>query len=253
MNFVVELTKRKEIQENKAEFALAISFFIGIFASLWQAKMPQGTLDVHLMNAKGLKNTEFFGKMDPYVIIQCKNQEKRSKVATCEFSISARNELYLVYAGLIKSDIWNCAAQGSKPVWNEKFVFRVTEGVTELKLTIMDKDTAVRDDFVGELRYVFVKHYIWFDYLNCLLLVQYTDLFWFHGDCSIPLKTLFQEGKIPPMKYNVLRDKKYYGEIKVGLSFTPSVRAYCYFPSSIQYVINFLRKNVEALRLRLLD
>ncbi|KAL6182150.1 hypothetical protein ACLB2K_043573 [Fragaria x ananassa] len=88
--------------------------------------MPQGTLDVHLMNAKGLKNTEFFGKMDPYVIIQCKNQEKRSKVAT---------------------------SQGSKPVWNEKFVFRVTEGVTELKLTIMDKDTAVRDDFVGELRY----------------------------------------------------------------------------------------------------
>ncbi|XP_004300766.1 PREDICTED: elicitor-responsive protein 3-like [Fragaria vesca subsp. vesca] len=127
--------------------------------------MPQGTLDVHLMNAKGLKNTEFFGKMDPYVIIQCKNQEKRSKVAT---------------------------SQGSKPVWNEKFVFRVTEGVTELKLTIMDKDTAVRDDFVGEL--------------------------------SIPLKTLFQEGKFPPMKYNVLRNKKYYGEIKVGLSFTPSVQ-----------------------------
>ncbi|XP_040365810.1 elicitor-responsive protein 3 isoform X1 [Rosa chinensis] len=125
--------------------------------------MPQGTLDVQLMKAKGLKNTEFFGKMDPYVILKCKNQEKRSKVA---------------------------ASQGSNPEWNEKFVFRVTEGVTELKMTIMDKDTATRDDFVGEL--------------------------------SIPLKTLFQEGKLPPMKYNVLRNKKYYGEIKVGLSFTPS-------------------------------
>ncbi|KAK9928686.1 hypothetical protein M0R45_025809 [Rubus argutus] len=57
-------------------------------------------------------------------------------------------------------------------------------------MTIMDKDTGTRDDFVGEL--------------------------------SIPIKILFQEGKLPPMKRNVLRNKRYYGEIKVGLSFTPS-------------------------------
>ncbi|CAN6586108.1 unnamed protein product [Malus baccata var. baccata] len=117
--------------------------------------MPRGTLEVNLVNAKGLKNTEFFGNMDPYVIITCKKQQKKSKVAT---------------------------AQGSNPEWNESFVFSVADGVTELHLMIMDKDTGTADDFVGELR---------------------------------------QEGKLPPMKYNVLRNKKYRGEIKIGFTFTP--------------------------------
>ncbi|XP_068307118.1 elicitor-responsive protein 3-like isoform X1 [Pyrus communis] len=126
--------------------------------------MPRGTLEVNLVNAKGLKNTEFFGNMDPYVIITCKKQQKKSKVAT---------------------------AQGSNPEWNESFVFGVADGVTELHLMIMDKDTGSADDFVGEL--------------------------------SIPLRTIYEEGKLPPMKYNVLRNKKYRGEIKIGFTFTPAV------------------------------
>ncbi|KAM2227607.1 hypothetical protein ACFXTI_014398 [Malus domestica] len=126
--------------------------------------MPRGTLEVNLVNAKGLKNTEFFGNMDPYVIITCKKQQKKSKVAT---------------------------AQGSNPEWNESFVFSVADGVTELHLMIMDKDTGTADDFVGEL--------------------------------SIPLRTIYEEGKLPPMKYNVLRNKKYRGEIKIGFTFTPAV------------------------------
>ncbi|KAM1079934.1 hypothetical protein ACFX2I_014551 [Malus domestica] len=126
--------------------------------------MPRGTLEVNLVNAKGLKNTEFFGNMDPYVIITCKKQQKKSKVAT---------------------------AQGSNPEWNESFVFSVADGVTELHLMIMDKDTGTADDFVGEL--------------------------------SIPLRTIYEEGKLPPMKYNVLRNKKYHGEIKIGFTFTPAV------------------------------
>ncbi|KAM1294594.1 hypothetical protein ACFX13_014898 [Malus domestica] len=126
--------------------------------------MPRGTLEVNLVNAKGLKNTEFFGNMDPYVIITCKKQQKKSKVAT---------------------------AQGSNPEWNENFVFSVADGVTELHLMIMDKDTGTADDFVGEL--------------------------------SIPLRTIYEEGKLPPMKYNVLRNKKYHGEIKIGFTFTPAV------------------------------
>ncbi|XP_068307120.1 elicitor-responsive protein 3-like isoform X2 [Pyrus communis] len=84
-----------------------------------------------------------------------------------------------------------CAAQGSNPEWNESFVFGVADGVTELHLMIMDKDTGSADDFVGEL--------------------------------SIPLRTIYEEGKLPPMKYNVLRNKKYRGEIKIGFTFTPAV------------------------------
>lgn len=62
------------------------------------------------------------------------------------FSICRSKNLYL------KQKKFACAAQGSNPEWNEKFLFRVSEGVTELKMTIMDKDTGTRDDFVGELR-----------------------------------------------------------------------------------------------------
>ncbi|CAB4279862.1 unnamed protein product [Prunus armeniaca] len=125
--------------------------------------MPRGTLEVNLVNAKGLKNTEVFGKMDPYVVITCKKQQKKSTVAT---------------------------AMGSNPEWNESFVFGVSDDVNELHVMIMDKDTGSKDDFVGEL--------------------------------TIPLKTLFVEKKLPPMKYNVLRNKKYHGEIKLGLTFTPA-------------------------------
>lgn len=44
------------------------------------------------------------------------------------------------------------AGQGSNPEWNEKFVFTVSEGTTELILKIMDSDAANEDDFVGEAR-----------------------------------------------------------------------------------------------------
>ncbi|RXH76970.1 hypothetical protein DVH24_019858 [Malus domestica] len=145
--------------------------------------MPRGTLEVNLVNAKGLKNTEFFGNMDPYVIITCKKQQKKSKVAT---------------------------AQGSNPEWNESFVFSVADGVTELHLMIMDKDTGTADDFVGELRQVVAK--------ICKKKKNSSQLTF-----NIPLRTIYEEGKLPPMKYNVLRNKKYHGEIKIGFTFTPAV------------------------------
>lgn len=53
-----------------------------------------------------------------------------------------------------KNVVYVCAAQGSNPEWNESFVFGIADGVTELHLMIMDKDTGTADDFVGELRQV---------------------------------------------------------------------------------------------------
>nr|XP_023897354.1 elicitor-responsive protein 3-like isoform X1 [Quercus suber] len=86
--------------------------------------MPQGTLEVLLVSAKDLENTEFLSaKMDPYVILTCRTQEQRSSVAS---------------------------GQGSEPQWNENFVFTVSDGASELNLKIMDKDTFTKDDFVGE-------------------------------------------------------------------------------------------------------
>lgn len=85
--------------------------------------MPRGTLEVLLVNAEGLQNTDFLCNMDPYVIIQCRTQQQKSSVAS---------------------------GKGSNPEWNQQFVFTVADGVTELTLKILDSDSGNADDFVGE-------------------------------------------------------------------------------------------------------
>ncbi|XP_010533699.1 PREDICTED: C2 domain-containing protein At1g63220 [Tarenaya hassleriana] len=124
--------------------------------------MPHGTLEVLLVNAKGLEDTDFLNNMDPYVVITCRTQDQKSSVAS---------------------------GQGSDPEWNETFMFTVTEGTSELRMKILDKDTFTEDDFVGE--------------------------------ATIPLEPVFIEGKIAPIAYNVVKEEEYKGEIWVGLSFTP--------------------------------
>ncbi|XVF52853.1 hypothetical protein PTKIN_Ptkin05aG0052000 [Pterospermum kingtungense] len=127
--------------------------------------MPQGTLEVLLVSAKGLENTDFLCNMDPYAVLICRTQEQKSSVAS---------------------------GKGSDPEWNETFSFNLSEGVSELKLKIMDSDTGSQDDFVGE--------------------------------ATIPLEPLFMEGSLPPTVYNVVKDEEYRGEIKLGLTFTPEER-----------------------------
>ncbi|KAK4338395.1 hypothetical protein RND71_042882 [Anisodus tanguticus] len=51
-----------------------------------------------LVGAKGLDNTDFLNNMDPYVILTCRSQEKKSSVAS---------------------------GKGSEPEWNETFDFSV--------------------------------------------------------------------------------------------------------------------------------
>ncbi|KAL3829635.1 hypothetical protein ACJIZ3_018437 [Penstemon smallii] len=124
--------------------------------------MPQGTLQVLLVSAKGLENTDFLSGMDAYAVLTCRTQEKKSSVASGE---------------------------GSRPDWNETFVFVISEGVNELKIKIMDKDSFTEDDFVGE--------------------------------ATVPLGPVFEEESIPTMAYNVVKEEQYCGEIRVGLKFTP--------------------------------
>ncbi|KAK3038079.1 hypothetical protein RJ639_031633 [Escallonia herrerae] len=85
--------------------------------------MAQGTLEVVLVSAKGLEDSDFFSGMDPYAILTCRTQEKKSSVAS---------------------------GHGSAPEWNETFLFSISGGVSELKIKIMDTDTFTQDDFVGE-------------------------------------------------------------------------------------------------------
>jgi len=87
--------------------------------------MVQGTLQVLLVSAKKLNNSEFFGKMDPYAILKCRSHEQKSSVAI---------------------------DGGSEPQWNESFVFTVSDNTSELFIKLMDKDTFTADDFLGEAK-----------------------------------------------------------------------------------------------------
>ncbi|KAJ4812022.1 Calcium-dependent lipid-binding (CaLB domain) family protein [Rhynchospora pubera] len=84
--------------------------------------MVRGTLEVLLVGAKGLENTDFLNNMDPYALIICRTQEQRSSVAS---------------------------GKGTDPDWNETFVFSTSDDVTELIIKLMDSDVD-SDDFVGE-------------------------------------------------------------------------------------------------------
>ncbi|KAH7690851.1 putative Ca2+-dependent phospholipid-binding protein [Dioscorea alata] len=85
--------------------------------------MVRGTLEVLLVGAKGLENTDFLCNMDPYAVLTCRSQEQKSSVAS---------------------------GKGSDPEWNETFVFNVSGGVSELNIKLMDSDSGSNDDFVGE-------------------------------------------------------------------------------------------------------
>ncbi|KAI4328749.1 hypothetical protein L6164_021081 [Bauhinia variegata] len=122
--------------------------------------MPRGTLEVILVSAKGLAHIDFLSKTDPYVILTYRTQQHRSSVA-----------------------------KGSDPLWNESFLFTVSDSESELNLRIMDKDTFTDDDFVGE--------------------------------AIIFLEPVFVNGSVPETAYVVVKDEKYSGEIKVALTFTP--------------------------------
>ncbi|KAL0373231.1 UNVERIFIED_CONTAM: Elicitor-responsive protein 3 [Sesamum calycinum] len=87
--------------------------------------MVRGTLEVLLVGAKGLENTDFLSNMDPYVTITCRTQEKKSSVAS---------------------------GKGSDPEWNETFVFALSDDVPELLIKILDSDGVSGDDFVGEAK-----------------------------------------------------------------------------------------------------
>lgn len=89
--------------------------------------MGRGVLELHLVDAKGLFGSDFLGKIDPYVIVQYRSQERKSS--------TARDD-------------------GRNPSWNEVFRFQINSsaanGQHKLFLRIMDHDNFSSDDFLGQ-------------------------------------------------------------------------------------------------------
>ncbi|KAK4400745.1 Elicitor-responsive protein 3 [Sesamum angolense] len=92
--------------------------------------MVRGTLEVLLVGAKGLENTDFLSNMDPYVTITCRTQERKAVLHQFQTGLSC-------FAG-----------KGSDPEWNETFVFALSDDVPELLIKILDSDGVSGDDFV---------------------------------------------------------------------------------------------------------
>ncbi|CAM0903649.1 unnamed protein product [Alopecurus aequalis] len=87
--------------------------------------MAQGTLEVLLVGAKGLENSDYLCNMDPYAVLRLTSQDQKSSVAS---------------------------GQGSEPEWNETFVFTTSEHATDLIIKLFDKDAGTEDDDVGEAK-----------------------------------------------------------------------------------------------------
>ncbi|KAK6145357.1 hypothetical protein DH2020_022177 [Rehmannia glutinosa] len=148
-------------------------------------------MEVILVDAKGLQHTDFLGKIDPYVMIQYRNQKYTSKTA---------RDIILTSSSI---DCVVKVGQGSRPVWNEEFKFRVEYPTTPARddqnykvfLQIMDRDSFTQDDYLGQT--------------------------------TIYLKELFEEGmekgkvELGTQKYRVVSsDGTYHGEIQVAITFT---------------------------------
>lgn len=81
-----------------------------------------GTLTIHPVCAKLIRDTELFGKMDPYCVVKLGGQAQKTSV------------------------MMNA---GRYPCWTDKLVFRKTDQ-TELLISVWDKDRTTKDDLVGE-------------------------------------------------------------------------------------------------------
>ncbi|XP_010554608.1 PREDICTED: LOW QUALITY PROTEIN: elicitor-responsive protein 1 [Tarenaya hassleriana] len=96
--------------------------------------MAVGILEVNLISAKGLKCSDFLGKIDPYfVLVEYKGQIRKTS--------SAREG-------------------GRNPTWEEKVRWRAeypgSGGDYALLVKLMDHDTFSSDDFLGQAT-VYVK------------------------------------------------------------------------------------------------
>ncbi|KAK4382116.1 Elicitor-responsive protein 3 [Sesamum angolense] len=164
--------------------------------------MSRGTLEVLLVSAKGLDDSDFlcFSKSN-LAVLTLRLTDSLSFLCLYEFwgfdvsyysdlglsvDLDQNGEKTLKMENEKKSSV--ASGAGSSPEWNETFLFTVSGGVTELKIKILDKDTFTDDDFVGE--------------------------------ATIPLEPVFTAESVPPTSYSIVKDQEYCGEIRVGLKFT---------------------------------
>ena len=84
--------------------------------------MPPGRLEVNVLDAIRLKDTQTFGKQDPYVKIFCGAHRERTKTHT---------------------------DGGTKPRWNERFLLALRGDETELEAEVWNENQMVSDNLIS--------------------------------------------------------------------------------------------------------
>ncbi|KAH6802371.1 hypothetical protein C2S51_033817 [Perilla frutescens var. frutescens] len=154
--------------------------------------MTAGIMEVTVVGARDLKNTEYFGRIDPYVVIQYKNEEQKSTTGRPK---TTKSRLRL----RLRCCICLQGQGGRRAVWNEKFKIRVEypeeKQQQKLLLKIMDNDNFTQHDYLGQATV----------YLNELFEVGVEK-----GKAELPIQ-----------KYRIVSSNNtYHGEIQVGITFT---------------------------------
>merc|ERR1712137_155453 len=86
----------------------------------------RGKLVVIVAGAKGLEDSDSFGKNDPYVALRLdENMKAETKV--------------------LKN-------AGGAPMWNEKFTFEIKDEHTGIQFRVLDRDSVGADDLLGQLQ-----------------------------------------------------------------------------------------------------
>ena len=83
--------------------------------------MAGGKIKVRVISATKLKNKERFQTSDPYCMIECEKESKKTKS--------------------LESNL--------NPTWNEEFVITMMDGEETLGFSIWDKNTLSKDNFMG--------------------------------------------------------------------------------------------------------
>ncbi|KAM0036079.1 putative C2 domain-containing protein [Helianthus debilis subsp. tardiflorus] len=86
--------------------------------------MPHHTnlLEITVVGCHKLKDTEWIARQDPYVCVEYGNTRNRTRV---------------------------CTDGGKNPIFQEKFIYNMIEGLRELNIMVWNSNTLSRDDFIG--------------------------------------------------------------------------------------------------------
>lgn len=124
-------------------------------------------LEVTVVSCSKLKDTEWISRQDPYVCLEYASTKFRTRTCTGSFLLILVLTLTVELIWLV--DLILMDPDGGKyPVFQEKFVVPLIEGLRELTVVVWNSNTLKVDDFIGTGKWVYL-FYLCCSWLNSLI------------------------------------------------------------------------------------